>query len=63
MWAFPQQSLFGISGLIPALFIIGGAFVGIGSIFLFSKKGKAYPAMPYITTGIFIGLLIWKMIY
>ncbi|MDH3353502.1 MAG: presenilin family intramembrane aspartyl protease, partial [Nanoarchaeota archaeon] len=63
MWAYPEQILFGIKGLVPALFVIGGSLVGLISIFLFSKKGKAYPAMPYITTGIFLGLLIWNMIF
>ncbi len=63
MWAYPNQALFGVSGLIPALFIIGGSLVGLLAVFLSSKKGKAYPAMPYITTGIFLGLLIWKMIF
>jgi presenilin-like A22 family membrane protease len=49
-------------GLTPALFIIGGAFLGLSSIFVFSKKGKAYPAMPFITVGIFLGMLLWKML-
>ncbi|MFH1521569.1 MAG: presenilin family intramembrane aspartyl protease [archaeon] len=62
MWAYPNQILFGINGLIPALFIIGGALIGLTSIFLFSEKGKAYPAMPYITTGIFLGMLIWRIV-
>jgi len=48
--------------IIPALFVIFGALGGLSSIFLFSHKGKAYPAMPYITTGIFIGLIIWKIL-
>lgn len=47
--------------LTSALFIIGGALVGLSSIFLFSKKDKSYPAMPYITVGIFLGMLIWKI--
>jgi len=50
-------------GIIPSLFIIAGAFAGLISIFIFSKKGKAYPAMPYITTGIFAGLLLWKLFF
>lgn len=49
--------------IAPALFIITGAFTGLCSIFLLSKKEKAYPAMPYITTGIFAGLLIWKLFF
>ena len=47
--------------LTSALFVIGGALLGLSSIFLFSKKEKSYPAMPYITTGIFLGILIWKL--
>ncbi|MCK4649888.1 hypothetical protein KAT36_01520 [Candidatus Pacearchaeota archaeon] len=49
--------------ITPALFIIFGSLIGLLSIFLFSKKGKAYPAMPYITTGIFAGLLLWKLFF
>ncbi len=49
--------------IIPALFIIAGSLAGLLSIFIFSKKGKAYPAMPYITTGIFAGLLLWKLFF
>jgi len=60
MWTFPEQALFGIRGLIPALFIIGGALLGLTYLFLNTKKGKAYPAMPYISTGIFIGMILWK---
>ncbi len=45
-------------GIIPALFIILGAFAGLTYLFITSEK-KAYPAMPYITTGIFIGIVLW----
>ena len=48
-------------GLIPALFVTAGALAGLTFLFIITKKGKAYPAMPYITTGIFLGLLIWKL--
>jgi len=49
-------------GIIPALFVIFGALAGLSFLFFITKKGKAYPAMPYITTGIFLGLLIWKLL-
>jgi presenilin-like A22 family membrane protease len=49
--------------ITPALFIIFGSLVGLITIFFFSQKGKAYPAMPYITTGILAGLLIWKLFF
>ncbi|MBU2576123.1 MAG: hypothetical protein KKF50_00195 [Nanoarchaeota archaeon] len=62
MRAFPKQALFGIMGLIPALFIIFGALAGLTYLMLITKKDKAYPAMPYISTGIFAALILWKFI-
>jgi len=48
--------------LTSALFIIFGALAGLVFLFSITKKGKAYPAMPYITTGIFLGMLLWKIL-
>ena len=62
MWAFPEQALFGIRGLIPALFIMLGALAGLIYLFINTEKGKAYPAMPYISAGIFAGMILWKLI-
>lgn len=45
-------------GVGPALLTIFGAFCGLAFLLLFSKKKKFYPAMPFITTGIFVSLLI-----
>jgi len=45
-------------GLIPALFIIAGATLGLSYLFFFAKKKKFYPAMPFITAGIFIGIIL-----
>jgi presenilin-like A22 family membrane protease len=63
MTAFPEQILFGIPGLIPALFILAGSFLALTYLFLTTKKDKAYPAMPYITTGILLGLALWKTLF
>jgi len=49
-------------GLIPALFIITGAFLGLLFLFIKSEKKKFYPAMPFITTGIFLGMLLSYLI-
>ena len=49
-------------GLIPALFVTTGAFIALTYLFTITKKGKAYPAMPYITTGIIIGIILAKLI-
>lgn len=43
-------------GFIPALFVILGATLGLGCLFFFAEKKKFYPAMPFITAGIFLGL-------
>lgn len=45
-------------GIIPALLVIFGALMGLSFLFIITKKGKAYPAMPYISVGIFLGMLI-----
>jgi len=48
-------------GIIPALLIMAGAFAGLVFLFTITKKGKSYPAMPYISVGIFLGMLIWRV--
>ncbi len=48
-------------GIIPALFIIFGAFAGLVFLFSITEKGKSYPAMPYISVGIFLGMLLAKL--
>ena len=49
-------------GLAHALFIVGGALAGL--IFLFSQTEpkKSYPAMPYITIGMFIAMILAYLI-
>ncbi len=49
-------------GLIPALLVTLGATLGLTFLFYISKKGKFYPAMPFITVGIFIGLALGYLI-
>lgn len=43
-------------GLFYSLFVIAGAASGLLYLFIRSEKKKFYPAMPFITAGIFIGL-------
>ena len=45
-------------GLVPALIVTLGATLGLTFLFYISKKGKFYPAMPFISVGCFIGLAI-----
>ncbi|MFC1686237.1 presenilin family intramembrane aspartyl protease [Nanoarchaeota archaeon] len=43
------------TGFVPALFVVAGATLGLLGLFIYSKKGKFYPAMPFITVGCLIG--------
>jgi len=49
-------------GLASALLVTFGAVLGLSYLFYVSKKGKFYPAMPYITLGCFIGLGIARLL-
>ena len=43
-------------GLWPAIFVIIGAALGLSYLLFFAEKKKFYPAMPFITAGIFLGI-------
>ncbi len=45
-------------GIVPALLVILGATLGLSYLFFFAEKGKFYPAMPFISAGMFAGMLI-----
>jgi len=51
------------SSIIPAIFIIFGAFFGLTYLLLISEKTKFYPAMPFISFGIFASLALWRIIF
>jgi presenilin-like A22 family membrane protease len=46
-------------GIASSWFILLGATLGLSYIFFFGESKKPYPAMPYITSGILLGLLCW----
>jgi len=51
-------------GLVPALLITAGAFLGLLFLFIISKKGKSYPAMPFISVGMLLGMFVnFVMLY
>jgi presenilin-like A22 family membrane protease len=49
-------------GTLTALIISVGATLGLGFLFYISKKGKFYPAMPFITAGCLLALGITYLI-
>jgi presenilin-like A22 family membrane protease len=50
-------------GLGPALLVIAGATLGLTYLFFFAEKKKFYPAMPFITGGILLGVLLSYLIF
>lgn len=45
-------------GLIPSFFVVFGAVSGLAYLLFFSEKKQFYPAMPFITIGMFLGIII-----
>jgi presenilin-like A22 family membrane protease len=45
-------------GIFSALFVVLGATLGLTYLLINSEKRKFYPAMPFITAGIFIGMAL-----
>jgi presenilin-like A22 family membrane protease len=50
-------------GFLPAVFVVAGATLGLTLLFLFSEKKKFYPAMPFITAGILLGMILSYLIF
>lgn len=50
-------------GLIPAILVLAGATISLAYLLLSAEKKKFYPAMPYITVGIFVGMLISYILF
>lgn len=52
-----------VGGFLPAVFVIAGASLGLSLLFFFSEKKKFYPAMPFITAGVFLALILSYLIF
>jgi len=50
-------------GLMSAIFVVIGAAIGLSYLLFFSQKKKFYPAMPFITAGIFAGMVLSYLIF
>ena len=44
-------------GIVSAIFVILGATLGLAYLFFAAEKKKFYPAMPFITAGILVGII------
>jgi len=47
-----------LMGLIPALIIVAFSTISLLVLFIIARKGKFYPAMPFLTIGCLLGLLL-----
>ena len=50
-------------GLASAILVILGATLGLAYLFFFSEKKKFYPAMPFITGGIIVGIVLSYLVF
>jgi presenilin-like A22 family membrane protease len=50
-------------GILPALTITLAATLALLLLFLKSKKGKFYPAMPFLTIGMYLGMIVSWLVF
>jgi len=55
--------MFKTLGIVPAILVILGATLGLAYLFFFSEKKKFYPAMPFITGGIIVGIVLSYLLF
>ena len=60
---FGTVSMGALNVPLASLLVIVGATSGLAYLFLSSEKKKFYPAMPFITSGIFIAIALSWIIY
>jgi len=51
------------AGLIPALIIMASATLGLLFLFILARKGKFYPAMPFLTIAMYLGMMVSWIIF
>ncbi len=49
--------------IFSALLITLGATIALAVLFITARKGKFYPAMPFLTSGIFIGMIASWLVF
>lgn len=50
-------------GIIPAFIIMLAATLALISLFVLARKGKFYPAMPFLSIGMFLGMIVSWLIF
>ena len=52
-----------LNGFLPALIISASATIGLLALLILAKKKKYYPAMPFITIAMFLGMIVTWLIF
>jgi presenilin-like A22 family membrane protease len=52
-----------VYGLLPALIITASATLGLLYLFILARKGKFYPAMPFITIAMYLGMIVNWLVF
>ncbi|MAH06898.1 hypothetical protein CMI38_01450 [Candidatus Pacearchaeota archaeon] len=51
------------NSIIPALIISATATLSLLYLFILAKKGKFYPAMPFLTIGMYLGMIFYWLVF
>jgi len=51
------------NSILPALIIVMSATLALLGLFILAQKGKFYPAMPFISAGLFLGMIINWLVF
>jgi hypothetical protein len=60
---FGFTSVLGLELPLASLLVILGAIMGLSYLLIFGDKKKFYPAMPFISTGVFLALALCYLIF
>lgn len=52
-----------VLGIWPAVLVVLGATLSLTYLFVAARQNKFYPAMPFITSGIFLGMIIGYLVF
>ncbi len=52
-----------IMGILPALIITASATIGLFVLFMMARKGKFYPAMPFLAIAMYLGMIVTWLVF
>jgi len=52
-----------VFGLLSALIIVGFATLALLGLFMLARKGRFYPAMPFLSVGLYLGMVVSWLVF